>query len=132
MRNMNQILSFMEKLIDKVMSGEKDLTTRIWTPYRDKLEVGNIAYIYTGIRTPKARKWGEAEIVWRLIWNQADLNRDFFNNIQKDEINDKLFYRREGFDSWDDFLKFFTQDEYKDEDLITYEFKLVPTLDEFL
>jgi len=122
----------MKEHINKVLDGSKDLTTRLYTSYRNKLRVGDTAYIYTGIRTPNAKKWGEAEITDRLMWNQADLNKDFFDTFPKKDINHKTFYQREGLDSWDDLMEFFSQDRYKDQYLITYEFKLVPTLDEFL
>lgn len=126
---MNQIISFMKKLISKVLEGSKDLTTRIATEYRQKLNIGDIAYIYTGMRTSYATKHAEAEIINRWVWNQSDLSKTFIMTMFGDWED---FYKREGFESWEELITYFTQTRYKDKMLITYQFKINRNLDEWV
>ena len=130
---MNQIISFKPFLIDKVLDGTKDLTTRIETDYRLKLDVGDTIYIYTGIRTKNAKKYAEAVITNREIWNQEILKRFMVDLISAPICkNWQEFRTREGFETLQELIDYFQQKEYTDKNLITYEFKLKTTMERYL
>ena len=122
---MNQIISFKPYLIGNVLSGEKDLTTRIATPYRNKLGIGDTAYIYTGIRTKAAKKHANAIIINRWSWNQAQLK---LNTGPIPEIEWNEFWRREGFEDGESLYDYFTQKAYLRKNLLTFQFKLIKTI----
>lgn len=119
---MNQIMSFKSFLIEKVLSREKDLTTRIATPYRAKLKIDNLAYIYTGIRTKAAKKHANAIIINKWSWNQAQLK---LNKSPLPEIEWNEFWKREGFEDGDSLYHYFTQKQYLGKNLLTFQFKLI-------
>jgi len=125
---MKQIMSFKGFLIELVMNEIKIYTTRLETPYRLKLNVGDIIYIYTGIRTKSAKKWGEAIIIGRWRYNQQYLVKQYRKGLSPivdiGALNLVDFMKKEGFSERKEYLDYFTQKEYVDQDLITYKFKL--------
>lgn len=126
---MNQIVSFKSFLIGLVMDRTKYWTTRIETPFRRKLKVGDIMYIYTGIRTKDAKKWGEAIIVRRFRHFQKWLI-DRYEKLQSPIPGVLLhdFIIAEGFTNKEEYINYFTQKQYKNKRLLSYQFELQPNL----
>jgi len=98
--------------IDKILSGEKRQTIRRASPKWKNVKVGDKLTLYTGLRTKQCRKLGEAvveSITPIMIDTECDNVAvetplgDF--NLDLPALNDLV--ARDGFDSNDEFFKFF-------------------------
>ena len=98
--------------IDKILSGEKRQTIRRNSPKWKNVKVGDKLTLYTGLRTKQCRKLGEAvveSITPIMIDTECDNVAvetplgDF--NLDLPALNDLV--ARDGFDSNDEFFKFF-------------------------
>ena len=98
--------------IDKILSGEKRQTIRRASPKWQNVLVGDRLTLYTGLRTKQCRKLGEAvveSITPIMIDTECDNVAvetplgDF--NLDLPALNDLV--ARDGFDSNDEFFKFF-------------------------
>lgn len=121
---MNQIVSFMKEMIPLVMNGTKNLTTRIETPFRLKLDIEDKMYIYSGIITKNAKKHGEAIIVNRWYWNQARL-LIVGSNCPISGFSWLGFALCEGFKKPIELKQWFSKKSYENKNLITYQFELI-------
>lgn len=98
--------------IDKILAGEKRQTIRRASPKWQSVKVGDKLTLYTGLRTKQCRKLGEAfveSITPIMIDTECDNVAvetplgDF--NLDLPALNDLV--ARDGFDSNDEFFKFF-------------------------
>ena len=132
---MNQIVGFKDFLIDQILNGVKYYTTRPETQFRLKLDVGDTMYIFSGNRTAKMKKHGEAIVKNRWRWNQSTIRSAYFFMNQFDlKIENYLspigvkwseFAKGEGFRSILELLQWFNQKKYLSQPLITYQFELL-------
>jgi len=124
---MNQIFNFMGFLAPLILEGRKIKTTRLLTEFRLKCDVGDLMYLYTGLRTKHARKLGDALVVGRWIWNQAEIyngKRILEDKPSPTGVSWSQFAYEEGFNNVGELVAFFNQKRYRDKDLITYEYRL--------
>lgn len=103
--------------IDKILSGEKRQTIRRASPKWTNVKAGDKLTLYTGLRTKKCRKLGEAfveSITPIMVDTECDSVAietplgDF--NLDLPALNDLV--ARDGFVSKDDFFKFFLLNYY--------------------
>lgn len=98
--------------LDKILSGEKRQTIRRAGPKWAKVESGDKLTLYTGLRTKSCRKLGEA-VVESITPITIDTECDSVAvetplgdfNLDLPALNDLV--ARDGFDSNDEFFKFF-------------------------
>ena len=98
--------------IDKILSGEKRQTIRRNSPKWKNVKVGDKLTLYTGLRTKQCRKLGEA-VVESITPIMRDTECDNVAvettlgdfNLDLPALNDLV--ARDGFDSNDEFFKFF-------------------------
>lgn len=99
-------LNFHERFADKVESGEKTQTIRAFR--KIPIKVGEILYLYTGLRTKHARKLGEGkctsngviEIRSDAIYIRRRSSKVWIGGKKLDQ-----FARSDGFESWEDMKK---------------------------
>lgn len=65
---MNQNFGFMEKLIPKIISGEKYVTNRPYSKSRKKCRIGDTMHIFKKFRTKEVKKTCDAKVIDRFIW----------------------------------------------------------------
>ncbi|HEC92898.1 MAG TPA: hypothetical protein ENI51_07920 [Candidatus Atribacteria bacterium] len=124
---MNQIFNFMEFLKPLILNGTKTMTTRLETPFRLKCNVGDKMYLYTGLRTKNAEKFGEGKVINRWRWNQRILFNAVMiieNKMSPVGVTWNEFSRKEGFNDISELITYFCNKRYKFKNLITYEFEL--------
>lgn len=103
--------------IDKILSGAKRQTIRRAGPKWANVKVGDKLTLYTGLRTKQCRKLGEA-VVESITPITIDTECDNVAvetplgdfNLDLPALNDLV--ARDGFDSNDDFFKFFCLNYY--------------------
>jgi hypothetical protein len=99
------IFNFQSRFADLVEAGLKPHTIR---PLRKHMpKVGQIAYLYCGLRTSNCRKLGEHPIInvhaFRIsAYGQICINADTLNHVSAKELS-----IRDGFKNTDDLITFF-------------------------
>ena len=100
--------------IDKILSGEKRQTIRRASPKWANVKAGDKLTLYTGLRTKECRKLGEAVVknVIPVIFIPCGNGFRIYSVLggfvwSKDNVMDLA--RRDGFESVDDFYKFFIE-----------------------
>ena len=109
---MNQIFGFKKEMKQPILDEIKNFTTREETPYRLKCGVGDLMYLYTGIRTKDAEKFGEAVVIKRWRWSIQ------FPKQCPVGLSWEDFSIAEGFKDFEGLKQFFLKK------LITYQFEL--------
>ena len=102
--------------IDKILSGEKRQTIRKASSKWENVKAGDTLTLYTGLRTKKYRKLGEAEVE---SIEDIEIEIGFFGSFvdwcgmeaTEDEVRE--IAKADGFDCISDFLAFF-HDHYGD------------------
>ncbi len=128
-----QNFSFMKEMVPMIISGRKIITNRIATPFRQKLDVGGIMHLFTGMRTANCKKIGTAKLIDKGIWNNSALRfldeeraarmwLDICPYMTKHKWNFTDFSYRDGFDNWNDFNLYFSNKRY-DVGIICYLFE---------
>lgn len=110
---MNQIFGFKKEMKQPILDRIKYFTTREETPYRLKCNIGDTMYLYTGIRTEEAEKFGESIVIKRWRW------AIYFPNQCPIGISWQEFSIAEGFNNFEELKQFFLKK------LITYQFELM-------
>ena len=115
---MNQIFGFKPQFKQLILDGVKTHTTREDTPFRRKCKVGDIMYMYTGVRTDKMNKFAEAKVVNIYVWKTEfpELCPIFPQDWDQ-------FVWREGFNNLEELKDWFCKK------LITYHFKVIKKFD---
>jgi hypothetical protein len=100
-------LGFKKHFPQKVLSGEKPLTLRALREDGRDPKIGQTLYMYTGLRTKQCQKFAEKTcrfaINIKLSFNFIEIP-GFRNLTNPDQL--ALFSRLDGFDSYEQFLKF--------------------------
>ena len=106
-----QSFSFMEKMVPKVLSGEKYLTNRTASKFRGKLDVGGIMHLCTGSRTPNYEKLGDAIVLERVKWFMDEVPLYNYHAEKRASPIKKFkwlkFSQIDGFEDWYDFVDYF-------------------------
>ena len=109
-----QNFSFMKEMVPMILSGRKIITNRIATPFRQKLDVGGIMKMFTGMRTPNCKRIGTAPVVDRVFWWKTQLPTKTVIGEIPDLWESPLqgytwreFAYIDGFDSYEDFYDYF-------------------------
>lgn len=124
---MYQNFSFMRENGPKILAGKKTITNRAATDFRMLCRPGDIMHLFTGMRTPNCVKLGDAECLRRSFWlptyipckDNIDNYTPIFTNITW-----RAFIKRDGFDDYNDFVKYFSHKRYEG-GIYSYEFKLI-------
>lgn len=113
---MNQNFSFMKKLVPKILDGSKTITNRIATDFRMLCRPGDIMHLFTGMRTKNCQKLGDAKVIKRGFWlpTQTPIKGKINTYTQIiSEMTWKKFIELDGFESYNDFVKFFNHKRYE-------------------
>lgn len=108
---MNQILNFMERFKDLLFKEKKrSIRPPGKNNYRDKMNIGNIAYIYINCRTKRAEKIGNGVITNKLWFNidQAPTKNKCKKTISP--LKNETWYEfaiNDGFNTYSEFLDYF-------------------------
>ena len=136
-----QNFSFMKALVPAVVSGEKRRTCRAYSEFRDKMKVGDVMHICTGLRTKNYQKLFDATLVQKFIWDfevipktieKAKLTNVFDEDKQPIKINEKEeswynFALNDGFSNYQEFIEYFSNHPKKTTKFICYIFeKIIP------
>lgn len=100
--------------IDKILSGEKRQTIRRASPKWENVKAGDMLTLYTGLRTKQCRKLGEAVVesitpIVLLPTEEDCETRTALWSIRPCAYDLKSMIFADGFESVDDFWKFFVE-----------------------
>jgi hypothetical protein len=99
-------------LIPKILSGEKIITNRVLTPFREKCNAGDLMYMFEGLRTKDCFKFAIAKVISTVKWNSNDIPKECEAELGV-SISPLLylkwttFMRMDGFEKYDDFQAYF-------------------------
>lgn len=120
-----QNFSFMKKLVPKILNGTKILTNRVATDFRGKLNVGGIMHLCTGIRTKNYQKICDAKVLMRFKWYNEWIPTNRTQFVPMFEwITWRDFAKLDGFDDYDQFVKFFSHKRYEI-GIYCYQFEVI-------
>ena len=126
-----QNFSFMKEMVPLIISGRKIITNRIATPFRQKLEVGGIMHMFTGMRTANCKKIGTAKVLDKVYWwkkHMAIPDNHFFNLRSESpltNVNWLKFSWIDGFNNFQAFYDYFMNRKGKADEFgfVCYKFK---------
>ena len=121
---MNQNFSFMEKMVPLIISGRKIITNRTASEFRDKCDVGDTMYVFTGMRTPNCKRIGTAKVVERVFWRFKDIASVWERNESSPlkEMSWRHFVWCDGFDFFVEFKEYFKNHKNRDLGFYCYKF----------
>lgn len=131
---MNQNFSFMKENGPKILAGTKTITNRVATDFRMLCRPGDIMHLFTGMRTPNCVKLGDGVVLRRSFWLPSYIPcKDNINNYTPifTNLTWRKFIELDGFDSYNDFAKFFSHKRYEG-GIYAYEFKPMDILDQWI
>jgi len=128
-----QNFSFMKEMVPHIISGRKIITNRIATPFRQKLDVGGIMHIFTGMRTANCKKIGTAKVLDKVYWHKKHMvvpDNHFFNLRKHGEspltnVNWLQFSWIDGFNTFGEFYSYFNNRKGKADEFgfVCYKFQ---------
>ncbi len=121
---MNQNFSFMEKFVPMIMSGRKIITNRTASEFRSKCDVGDLMYIFTGMRTDHCKRIGTAKVIERVFWKFEQVP-EIFNYHNKSPIESQTWHSfswRDGFNYYSNFKDYFRKHKNRDLGFYCYRF----------
>ena len=123
-----QNFSFMKEMVTHIISGRKIITNRIATPFRQKLEVGGIMHLFTGMRTPNCKKIGTAKVLDKVYWHKKHMVTKVNYKYEESPLTNvtwEQFSWIDGFDDYKYFYVYFQNRKAKADELgfVCYKFK---------
>jgi len=116
----------MEKLVPKILSKQKWITNRAWSEFRSKCIIGDIMHCFTGLRTKNAQKICDAKVVEIEYW-ENHLIPEFNKKYVRSPLSQYAwaeFSLIDGFDNYNDFVKYFKQKLYN-HGILCYNFRII-------
>jgi len=104
-------LNFQKRFADKILSGEKQQTIR--KDRKRPIKIGDTLYLYTGLRTPKAKKLKEVECI---EVSNIEIDLYYFHiNCGDHQLTTNAYYmsalnsfaQDDGFEDWVEMVQWF-------------------------